>query len=253
MEIKVIAHRGSNREAPQNTLPAFRKAIEAGTDGFETDVHLSADGVPVICHNYTIDDTSDGSGEIGSYTLGELKKFDFGAYFSEEFRGTQLPTLDEFLDVAAPSEAEIINIELKCPSKQGMAPLVRKTVEAVRAYGIADRVIVSSFSPAILKLCKAAAPEIRTAFLYPTNRPSVCRPVFLNPFFIVRRVKADYIHPMAANVTAGLVQAAHLLGVGVNVWTVNDAMTVKRLAAFGVDGIITDCPGKVKELLNKKK
>ena len=99
MGVKVIAHRGSNKKAPQNTLPAFRQAIAEGTDGFETDVHLTKDKKLVICHNYTIDDTSNGVGNITSYTLGELKKFDFGSYFGNDFANTPLPTLDEFLDL----------------------------------------------------------------------------------------------------------------------------------------------------------
>lgn len=246
MEISIIAHRGSNKKAPQNSLPAFRQAIEDGADGFETDVHLSKDGVPVICHNYTVDGTSDSTGAIASFTLAELKKLDFGSCFSEDFKNTPLPTLDEFLDLAAPSGAKIINLELKCP-KEGMKPLVRKTLEAVKAHGVLDRVIISSFSPAILKICKETEPRVKTAFLYPTNKPSICRPVFLNPFFIVKRVKADYIHPMYTNVTPGVVALAHKLGVKVNVWTVNDRATVRRLIACHADGIITDCPDKVRE------
>ena len=112
MAVKIIAHRGANKQAPQNTMPAFIKAIEENADGFETDVHLTRDLVPVICHNYTIDATSDGGGEISSYTLEELKKFDFGSYFSEDFKGVTLPTLEEFLTEAAKSNGEIINLEL---------------------------------------------------------------------------------------------------------------------------------------------
>ena len=84
----VIAHRGSNKVAPQNTLPAFRQAVAEGTDGFETDVHVTRDGKLVICHNYTIDATSDGRGAISDYTLGELRLFDFGSYFSPDFKNT---------------------------------------------------------------------------------------------------------------------------------------------------------------------
>ena len=75
---KVISHRGANKEAPQNTIPAFKKSIEIGVDGFETDIHITADGVPVICHNYTIDETSDGQGNIKDMTLEQLRSYDFG-------------------------------------------------------------------------------------------------------------------------------------------------------------------------------
>ena len=111
--VNIIAHRGANKRAPQNTLPAFQKAIEMGTDGFETDVHLSKDGVPVICHNYTIDETSNGTGKIEEMTLEELKKYDFGSYYDPKFKDTPLPTLDEFLDLATGKGLKVLNIELK--------------------------------------------------------------------------------------------------------------------------------------------
>ena len=130
MGVKVIAHRGSNKKAPQNTLPAFRQAIAEGTDGFETDVHLTKDKKLVICHNYTIDDTSNGVGNITSYTLGELKKFDFGSYFGNDFANTPLPTLDEFLDLVKDTDAEIINIELKS-QKDRSTEIVRRVQNGV--------------------------------------------------------------------------------------------------------------------------
>ena len=82
----VISHRGSNKIAPQNTLPAFRKSIDFHADGFETDVHLTFDGVPVICHNYTIDETSNGKGLIANQTLDYLKTLDFGSYFHRAYK-----------------------------------------------------------------------------------------------------------------------------------------------------------------------
>ena len=112
---KVISHRGANKQAPQNTIPAFEKSIEIGVDGFETDVHMSRDGVPVICHNYTIDETSNGIGAISDMTLEQLRSYDFGSYFHDEFRGTKLPTLDEFLILCETADIEIMNIELKTP------------------------------------------------------------------------------------------------------------------------------------------
>ena len=81
-QCNIISHRGANKYAPQNTLPAFKRALEIGTDGFETDVHLTKDGKVVLCHNYTIDETSNGKGAITDMVLDELKRYDFGSYFS---------------------------------------------------------------------------------------------------------------------------------------------------------------------------
>ena len=249
MGCRIIAHRGSNKVAPQNTLPAFRQAIAEGADGFETDVHVTKDGQLVICHNYTIDATSDGRGEITSYTLGELKLFDFGSYFSADFKGTQLPTVDEFLELVGPTDAEIINIELKSP-RQSESGIVKKTLDAVKAHGLLDRCLISSFDKHILKEVKDMDPRCRTGFLYPTidYRTS---PFVADPFPIVKYIGADAIHPISNVVNRQLVERAHKKGLIVNVWTVDDARTVRSLAAMGVDGIITNCPGKVREYLSK--
>ncbi|MBR2411144.1 MAG: hypothetical protein IKB08_05410 [Clostridia bacterium] len=250
MSTKVIAHRGANRKAPQNTLPAFRVAIEEGTNGFETDVHLTLDGVPVICHNYTIDATSDGRGEVSSYKLEELRKFDFGSYFSPDFKGVTLPTLDEFLELTAASPAEIINIELKCPRDNNITHLVEKTLECVKKHGCLDRVIISSFSPKVLSTVKKIDARCRTAFLYPISHPSVCR-MIVYPFFMVKKIKADIIHPASLVVSKELVKIAHNLGIQVNVWTVNDKKTIIKLLDCGVDGIITDMPLETRKIIDE--
>lgn len=250
MACKVIAHRGANKKAPQNTIPAFVTAINEGTDGFETDVHLTKDGVPVICHNYTIDATSDGRGEVTAYNLCEIKKFDFGSYFSEEFAETPLPTLDEFLELTSASSAEIINIELKCPKDNNISHLVNETLKAVKKYGCLDRVIISSFSPAVLKTVKEMDARCKTAFLYPISNPSVCR-MILYPFYMVKKIGCDIIHPAHIAVTKRIVDVAHALGIKVNTWTVNDAKTIIKMLEFGVDGIITDKPLETRAVIDE--
>lgn len=250
MSCKIIAHRGANKKAPQNTVPAFVTAVNEGADGFETDVHLSKDGVPVICHNYTIDATSDGKGEITSFTLEELKKFDFGSYFSEEFKGTPLPTLDEFLEIATGSNCEIINIELKCPKDSNIGRLVRETLKSVKKFGCLDRVIISSFSPDVLRTVKEVDARCKTAFLYPISHPSVCR-FILFPFFMVKKIGADIIHPASIAVNKKIVDIAHSLGMQVNVWTVNERKAIEKLLDMGVDGLITDRPLETREMVNE--
>ena len=245
MDCKIIAHRGANKKAPQNTLPAFRIGAAEGADGFETDVHLTRDGQLVICHNYTIDATSDGRGDITSYTLDELKTFDFGAYFGADFRGTPLPTLEEFLQVAIEGKIEVINIELKSPKNRDYR-IVNKTLELCGRYGVLDRVLISSFDPRVLQSVKNVDPRCKTGFLYPINSWRVCRPVFFEPFTIAKRIGADYLHPMYLFVSKAMVKAAHTMGMGVNVWTVDDPRTTRFLLACGVDGLITDCPLEIR-------
>ena len=135
---KIISHRGANRYAPQNTMPAFRRSLDLGVDGFETDVHVSKDGHIVICHNYDVNATSNGMGRISSMTLAQLRELDFGSYYSSAFRNTKIPVLSEFLELVNKSDISIMNIELKSPRERETG-IVKKTIDAVKEYGLFDR------------------------------------------------------------------------------------------------------------------
>lgn len=249
--VNIIAHRGANKRAPQNTLPAFQKAIDMGTDGFETDVHLSKDGVPVICHNYTIDETSNGTGKIEEMTLEQLKGYDFGSYYDPKFKGTTLPTLDEFLDLAMGKGLKALNIELK-PEKDTARRemLVRKTLEAVEARGLSDILLISSFSPEILEYIKQVDPSCKTAFLYPAGYVRAHLAI-LPPFGLMSKMKCHAAHPHKLCIRGNFVRKAHEKGIQVNVWTVNESEDIRAMIEAGVDGIITDCPDRVRNILNE--
>lgn len=222
-----------------------------GTDGFETDVHLSADGVPVICHNYTIDETSNGSGEIEKMTLEELKKYDFGSYFDPKFKDTPLPTLDEFLDLAAGKGLKVLNIELK-PEKDDTRreTLVKKTLEAVEARGLSDILLISSFSKEILEYIKQIDPKCKTAFLYPMGYIRA-HLAFIPPYSAMEKMKCYAAHPHKLCIRGDFVKKAHENGLQINVWTVNESEEIRNMIKAGVDGIITDCPDRVRHILNE--
>ncbi|HBL40103.1 MAG TPA: glycerophosphodiester phosphodiesterase [Ruminococcaceae bacterium] len=247
----IIAHRGANKRAPQNTLPAFLKAIELGCDGFETDVHLSKDGVPVICHNDTIDATSDGTGRISDLTLEELKSHDFGSYFSKDFAGTTLPTLDEFLDVAASGNLKILNIELKKePDDKRRDELVTKTLEAVEKHGLSDILLISSFSVKILRLVRQKNPACKTALLYPNGYFRAVETVF-PPIMLMVGLGCSASHPHKLCIRDGYVKQCHGKNLKVNVWTVDEAEEIRNMLRAGVDSIITDCPDRVRFILQE--
>ena len=109
----IVAHRGASFCAPENTLSAFRKAIELGVNGIETDVQVTADHKLVIHHNYSVDGTANATGRIADMTLEQLKKLDFGSHKGPEFAGERIATLDECLEVTRP--LTLVNIELKAP------------------------------------------------------------------------------------------------------------------------------------------
>ena len=248
-KINVISHRGANIYAPQNTLPAFRKSVEIGVDGFETDVHLSKDGVPVICHNYTIDKTSNGKGSISQMTLEELKSYDFGSYFSERYKDTPLPTLDEFLELVTKTDIKILNIELKEP-KENETEIVSETIRLVKEYGLFDKLLISSFAPKLLVEAKEIDPQTKTGLLYSPNSKDVLT-IARKPIEFAMGIKVDALHPYYMFVGEDYVKNAHLAGIEVNPWTVDSVKAIERMIGCGVDGIITNFPDVVKGLIEK--
>ena len=242
----VLAHRGANKRAPQNTVPAFKKAVEFNADGIETDVHLSKDGKIVICHNYDIDATSNGTGFISDYTCEELKKFDFGSYFSEEFKGVTLPTVSEMLDVV--KDMTLINIEIKAPKEKN--DLVKRTIEEVHRYGLQDKVIISCFNPECIRESKEIDPNIRTGLLYEDNDLGKEIMAFGVEKYCAQ-LNANAAHPQRTLITEDEVKRLHALNMTVNVWTVNEKEDILRLAGWGCDSLISDIPDFVMSVLNK--
>ena len=249
----VISHRGANQVAPQNTIEAFEKSIEIGCDGFETDIHLTKDGIPVVCHNFTIDETSTGQGAIKNMTLEELRQYDFGSYKGSEFEGVKIPTLDEFLEVSKKmgDKMKVLDIELKS-EKFGEAgtELAEKTIDAVKNHGLFDKLLISSLDPSILVVCKKIDKNCKTGILYsPDNLVSI--KISARPVAFAKEIVCDALHPSAMYVTRLYVERAHRAGLQVNPWTINKELTAKHLIKLGVDGLITDDPGLMNKLLGK--
>ena len=244
----VISHRGANKYAPQNTMPAFKKSIEIGIDGFETDVHFSSDGHIVICHNYTVDETSNGMGNVSDMTLERLRELDFGSYFSDEFKGTQLPTLEEFLELCKDDSVKVMNIEIKEP-KDGKKDIADKTIEIVKDFGLFDKLLISSFDPEIIIRCKEVDPECKTGFLYSPDRKITYTKMILGYVDYAKEIGADYLHPHYSLVNAKYVEKLHENGIGVNPWTVDDKDTAVKLLSYGVDGIITNVPDVMNKII----
>lgn len=239
----VITHRGANKYAPQNTLPAFKRAVEIGTDGFETDVHITKDGKIVLCHNYTIDETSTGKGKVADMTLEELKSYDFGSYFSNRFIGTEIPTIDEFLSFVETTDISVLNIEIKSPEKNETG-IVIETIKAVKEHGLFDRLLISSFDPKLLMEAKRIDRRCKTGFLYSPTSPTT-KKMFWKPVDFALSLGCDALHPHFLFVDKNYVKKAHDSGIIVNPWTVDIPEAIDRMLQCGVDGIITDLPDVV--------
>ena len=242
----VLAHRGANKVAPQNTLPAFEKAIQFNADGIETDVHLCKDGEIVICHNYTVDATSNGKGCIDEMTFAELRELDFGSYFSSNFKGVTLPTLAELLTLV--KNMQLINIEIKAPKKDN--DLVKRVVEEVYKFGVEKNSIISCFDPECIKQVKEIDKNLKTALLYEDNELGNEIMTFGVAKYC-QQLKADAAHPHRNLITHKEIIDLHNLGIAVNPWTVNLKEDIIRLANWGCDALITDIPDFCRQVLKE--
>lgn len=235
----IFAHRGVNHAVPENTLSAFRRAVDVGADGVELDVHLTRDGVPVVIHDETVDATTDGTGRVTEMTLSEVKALDAGAYVDPAFAGTRVPTLEEVL--AEIGHQLLVNIELKPAGGRngGLAPAV---VGVVRQMGLEDRVWFSSFKPHHLFQARQSSSMIPCGLLYSPLNP-------LTPLFRLF-TPHDALHPYHGMITPKLVERAHGRGLRVSTWTVDDVATARRLADWGVDAVITNEPERLLTAFN---
>jgi glycerophosphoryl diester phosphodiesterase len=236
----VLAHRGYSSRAPENTMAAFRLALEAGADGLELDVQLTRDGEAVVIHDFTLDRTTDGSGFVAQYTLAELRQFDAGGWFAPEFAGESIPTLAEVCELVKEWKV-LLNVELK--AGLGFETLNERLIDILIQYGIEEHTIVSSFNHYALAHLKQLRPEIRTGILY--------NAALVNPWVYAQSIGASAVHPYYLGVIPEIVQGAQRNGMMVNTWTVNEPADIQRTIAAQVDSIITDKPGLVLEILKQ--
>lgn len=245
--IQVHGHRGARAVFPENTLPAFLHAIEAGADVLELDLAVTRDDVLVVCHDPVLSRRCLGPGGsrvIRSLTLRELRRWDCGSIPHPRFPrqqpvpGAPVSTLDEIFELASRGRF-LFNVETKIfrrrprytPSPDRYAELL---LERIRAHRLERRVIVQSFDFRTLRAMKRLAPGIRLAAL--------CQ-VGLRSFrMIARRALADIVSPDLRLLTRRRVAAAHRAGLQVVPWTANTPRQWDRLIRAGVDGIITDDP-----------
>jgi len=229
----VVAHRGANLHAPENTLPAFEKALALGAHGVETDIYLTADGVVVLSHDSTIDRCSNGTGRVAEMTLAQLREYDFGSWFGEDFAGTPIPTLAEFLD--AVQGCELILIELKTNDRD----IAAQAVAMVKQRGLMGKTIFQSFDMAAIQACKAAGAEAYIALLYSPGT-DYDRALRADAKAFCEQYNLDGLHPQYAALHSSLVRKCAKLGVEVRTWTANDWLFLGGGSGQGAAGLITD-------------
>jgi glycerophosphoryl diester phosphodiesterase len=235
-----LGHRGSPKVAPENTLASFQKAREAGADGVELDVMLSADQEVVVIHDDCLERTTTGRGRVRDLALAALQALDAGSWFGPAFAGERMPTLREVCEWAGADM--LLNIELK-NLDLGYGRLVEKTVAIIRECGLQDRVLFSSFNPLAIHRVKQIQPGLSTGLLYAPGLPLPLARAWLRPW-----ARPDALHPHHALATDGYVRWAKAKGYRVNVWTPDTGLEMHRLITLKVDGIITNLPDALARL-----
>jgi len=251
-----VGHRGASGELPENTLPAFARALEQGARMLETDIHPTSDGVAVVFHDHDVARTTDGSGPIAEKTLDELLALDAGhgftpdggASFPSRGRGIAIPTLDEAF--AAFPEARF-NIEIKDGDRAFIEGVVKASAPR------ADRTLLTSASDDVIAVLRAVLAD--------TGVPVAMGASLGDCIGFVKAAAgggAPPPEPMALQippkfgdqplVTPQLVEFAHAHDVQVHVWTINDPAEIERLLGLGVDAVMSDFPIRVVEAIARR-
>ncbi len=224
----VIGHKGAAVVAPENTLASFAKALEAGAGGLECDIHATADGVPVIIHDASIDRTTDGAGKVAEMTLAQVKAVD-ARFGMDAFAGARIPTLDELLDRVAGKA--LLALEYK--AMDAVAP----SIPILKRHGAAAWCTAWAFDARVLAELKRLMPEL-------TRTQNVGR---VESWESVLDTAADLgsigVSLSQTQVDAAKVAAAKARGLTFYTWTANEPSDWQRLIDCGVDAIVTDDPG----------
>jgi glycerophosphoryl diester phosphodiesterase len=251
----IIAHQGGDGLWPGDTLFAYQHAADLGVDVLEMDIHITKDGTLVLMHDEAVDRTTDGTGEIESMTLAELKKLDAGYDWSPDegktfpFRGqgVTVTTLEEIFQ-AFPEMHMTIEI------KKSNASMIKPFCDLIRQYKMQDKILVASFYDDKMKEFRAECPEVATSSA--KNETTVfvlLTKAFLGGFYSPKFYSLQVPEESGGItvMTEAFVRAAHARNLAVEPWTINDAETMQKLINWGVDGIITDRPEIMLKVLGR--
>ena len=226
------AHRGASARAPENTLAAFRAAIDDGAEMIELDVHLTRDGELAVIHDSKTRRTTGVGGMVARLEMARLRRLDAGRHKGSDWAGEGIPTLDDVLALAR--GRLIVNVEIK-----GGLAAVPAVARGVASAGMRESVVVSSFDRGVVAAATGVRPPLLAGLLL--ERPGA------NPLAAARSAGASLLHVEHSQLTSPLVELLHGAGLGVLAWTVHDPAEMRRLAAMGVDAILSDDPRLLRE------
>lgn len=243
------AHRGNSAHAPENTLTAIGQALEIGVDRVEIDLMISADRELVVIHDDTVDRTTNGSGPVAAMEFNRLRQLDAGSWKDPSYRGEKIPSLAEVFDLCR--NRAMVNIDLK--SLGAVEPLIR----LVREWKFEEQLVITGKVP-------ESVPMFRDAGLYLTmfwEQETLFGKLLSKGNYqkaietAVRSARENALPGFLFNsgwIEPGIVRIAHLHGLAVNVWAVDDRETLDRMVASHVDAVMTDDPMLIKKYLSKR-
>ncbi len=236
---EIWAHRGASAYAPENTLPAFKMALDQGAQGIEMDVQRTADGHLVVVHDETIGRTSNGFGRVVEMTLEELRRCDFSNGFIGH-RNVRIPTLTEVLELMQPTDATL-NVELK-NSIELYPGMELEAAALVAEAGMTEQVLFSSFNHISLANLRGIVPPSQIGVLYTDG--------LYNPWQYAHWLGAGALHPSwRALRQPDYVWLAHQAGLKVHVWTINEEEDVAHAVEAGVDALVTNFPDRARRVV----
>ncbi|WP_442601708.1 glycerophosphodiester phosphodiesterase [Paenibacillus sp. KN14-4R] len=256
-----IAHQGGELLAPSNTMPAFDVADSLNVDVLETDIHMTKDGHLVTIHDATVDRTTNGKGRVDSYTLSELQKLDAGYQFKDlkgEYsyrgKGAYIPTLEEVF--AKYGSKYHFNVEIKDSYPIGKpSEIEQKLWDLIRKYHLEDKVIMNSFDNGIVQKFSALSGD---RVPLGAGKAEVIKFVIANKIFLpgFYRPSSQVLQIPTADSgfdlsTKRIIENAHRLNMQVHYWTIDDKPTMKKLIELGADGVMTNRPDLLKEVITE--
>ena len=233
----VIAHRGDHTSVPENTIPAFRRALETGADAVELDVHLSKDGQVVVFHDRTLDRMTNGQGSLSLRTFKELRSLAVLSPDGNEDKVGQIPTLDEVFE-ALPL-TYLVCVELKARIA-GMRDLPLRTGEVIRRHQRWETTMVHSFNPVSLFHLRRLEPRIAVGFIWSRRHPYPLRARWLSPL-----ANPHWLAPAEYTFNSKVLAHFHAQGKSVLAWDVDAGTDMENLRRMGLDAVVTNHPARL--------
>ncbi|MBP1691667.1 MAG: glycerophosphoryl diester phosphodiesterase [Bacteroidetes bacterium] len=243
--ILVAAHRGSSGRAPENTMAAFRSAVDDGADLIELDVRFTRDLHPVVLHDRTLRRTTGARDAVDQCSYEDIRDLDAGSWFAPSFAGERIPRLETVLELLPATLG--INIEVKTDGdRRSRTLLVRHLLKTVRPAVKNRTIIISSFDHRFLRALRRVDSAIPLGILIHPVRDLARRPSRL-----ALRLRAKYIFCSRSFLRRAIVEAAHARGITIGVYTVNRVENLDRLCRFGVDLVFTNFPTAIRAALRE--